>query len=347
MPARLRRSGEGLRNARGVSSFDALLQSYERPAADPRPAPARSFLAKGALSMNANLVRKTSRIGARRRFLLSAGTALPLALLAAPAQAACTVEGDTTTCTGDLSAGVGTNTPNVVVSELTADITPPVGFSAIWMSDVAQADIDIGDYALNVKGAGAVGADSANPVELNFTGTINVTGLDPANNASSGITVFAYRNGGSDARVHSTGNITIDIAQDSNSATWGNRAIVALAGVEEAAVTSTGDLSVTVAGEQQTLVKGIEVSGEAGASIVNNGNVTVSAESGYGDGLAVISGAASSVESVVDISVEFGATAGYGISAHGTRNTISSEGNITADGGGIVAQGQLIYDQNG
>src|SRR5690606_27437213 len=151
----------------------------------------------------------------------------------------------------------------------------------------------------------------------------------------------------SDARVHSTGNITIDIAQDSNSATWGNRAIVALAGVEEAAVTSTGDLSVTVAGEQQTLVKGIEVSGEAGASIVNNGNVTVTAEGGYGDGLAVISGAASSVESVGDITVGFGATAGYGISAHGTHNTIGSQGNIAADGGGIVAQGQLIYDQNG
>ncbi len=297
--------------------------------------------------MNANPVRKFSRLGSRTRFLLSAGTALPLALLAAPAQAACTVEGDTTTCTGELSTGVGTSTPNVVVSDLTANITPPAGFSAIFMGDVAQADIDTGDYTLNVKGAGAVVADSANPVELNFTGTINVTGLDPANNASSGIMAFAYRNGGSDARVNSAGNITIDISQDANSATWGNRAIVALAGLEEAAVTSTGDLSITVAGEQQTLVKGIEVSGEAGASIVNAGNVTVSAESGYGDGLAVISGATSSVESVGDIDVDFGATAGYGISAHGTHNTISSQGDITADGGGIVAQGKLIYDQNG
>lgn len=177
--------------------------------------------------MNSNLLRN-KRLGGRARFLLSAGTALPLALLAAPVQAACTVEGDTTTCTGDLSTGVGTNTPNVIVSDLTANITPPVGFSAIFLGDVAQADIDTGDYTLNVKGAGAVVADSANPVELNFTGTINVTGLDPANNASSGIMAFAYRNGGSDARVNSTGNITIDIAQDANSATWGNRAIVAL-----------------------------------------------------------------------------------------------------------------------
>src|SRR5690606_32776000 len=347
MPARLRRSGEGLRNARGASSFDALLQAYELPGEYPVHAPPRSFLAKGALSMNANLVRKSSRIGARSRFLLSAGTALPLALLAAPVQAACTVEGDTTTCTGDLSTGVGTNTPNVVVSDLTANITSPAGFSAIWMGNVVQADIDTGDYTLNVQGAGAVVADSTNPVDLNFTGTINVTGLDPANNASSGIMAFAYQSGGSDVRVNSTGNITIDISQDANSAAWGNRAIVALAGSEEAAVTSTGDLSIAVAGELETLVKGIEVSGEAGASIVNAGNVTVSAEAGYGDGLAVISGATSSVESIGDIDVDFGATAGYGISAHGTHNTISSQGDITADGGGIVAQGKLLYDQNG
>src|SRR5690606_25774781 len=158
------------------------------------------------------------------------------------AQAACTVEGDTTTCTGDLSTGVGASTPNVIVSDLTANITPPAGFSAIFMGDVAQADIDTGDYTLNVKGAGAVVADSANPVELNFPRTISVTSLVPANNASAAIMAFAYRNGGSDARVNSTGNIPIVFSQDANSATCGNRAVVALAGLEEVAVTSTGDL---------------------------------------------------------------------------------------------------------
>src|SRR5690606_33663029 len=128
-----------------------------------------------------------------------------------------------------------------------------------------------------VQGAAAIAADADNAMELDFTGTIEVTGLDPSNNASSGSMANATANGGSDAIIRSVGDITIDIARDANSATWGNRGIGALGGGATASIASTGDVSMTVAG-QGGFVLGLQAAGSAGASVTSSGNVSVTAE---------------------------------------------------------------------
>ena len=283
----------------------------------------------------------------RMRRLLQCGTALPLALLAMPAQAACTVEGDTTTCTGDISGGIGTSTPNVVVTDLTTDAGAPAGFSAIWLPDVATAQIDTGDHALNVQGAAAIAAVSGNPIDMDFTGTINVSGLDPAGNSGAGVIANANGDGGWDASVRSTGDITVDVTRDANSSQNGNRGILANGGTAgTATIESTGNVSVTVSG-MSTFAMGLQAAAGAGASITNTGDVSVIAAGGFGSAIGATSVADTVVSSVGNVSADFGPGVGYGISAGGLRNTIQSQGDVTADEGGIVAQGHLLYDDEG
>src|SRR5690606_36227550 len=88
------------------------------------------------------------RMGAGRAIVL-AGASLTALALAAPAQAGCAVEGDTTTCTGDNSGGIFTDTANVIVSGLTTDITSPPEAPGIWMPNLENGVIDLGDHAVN------------------------------------------------------------------------------------------------------------------------------------------------------------------------------------------------------
>src|SRR5690606_37459880 len=219
--------------------------------------------------MNADLLRKSTRLGARTRFLLTAGTALPLALLAAPAQAACTVEGDTTTCVGDNSDGISTNTPNVVVSGITSDITPAAGIPAIWMPGVTDADIDLGDHALNVRGVPAIATlDAQGAVEIDFVGTINASGVNTANGSAGGINLEAANGGAAAIVLRSTGDVPVNATRDPSVSTFGNVGIAANGGTGTASITSTGDVGVTVAGEPGLLL-GISALGAGGASVTN------------------------------------------------------------------------------
>lgn len=255
-------------------------------------------------------------------------------MLSSPAQAECVVEDDTTVCSGDISGGVFTNTERVVVSDVTTDVTPPTGVPAFWMPGLADADIDMGEHIVNVDGVPAIASLSpASDVELDFSGTINAYGANTADGGASGINIFGGNTADIDVIIRSVADITVNASRDPAVSPWGNVGINATGGSEgSGTVISAGDITLNVTGEPSAVV-GLAADGGAGATVINQGNVTISSAGGFGAVILASSSGESFVSSTGNLSSD-----GSGIIADGAQVTVSSTGDISAVDGGIDAQ---------
>mgnify|MGYP001170041220 CR=1 FL=1 len=286
------------------------------------------------------------RIGAARAIVM-AGASLTALALAAPARAECDVEDDVTTCTGDNSGGIMTNTSDVVVSGITGDITAPPGTPAFWMPGAASVQIDVGDHLVKGRDVPAVAVITDRPVTVEFTGTIEVGGVNTAQGGASGINVMAADNGGWDATVRAVADITVDATRDAALSPYGNVGVFVSAGANGKASTDfSGSLNLNVSGEP-AIVVGLGANGDAGATVSNHGDISVTATGGFGGAISAASAAETVVESRGNLVVDLGNGIGEGIAAGGLRNVVRSQGDITSDNGGIVTHGALQYDENG
>src|SRR5690606_9200906 len=121
-------------------------------------------------------------------------------------------------------------TPNVVVFDITSNISPSIGVPGIWMPGMQNADIDLGEQVINVQGVPAIARlNAAGAVEVDFAGTIVGTGTNTAGGGTSGINIQAGASG-ANIVLNSTADVTIEATRDPAISPYGNVGVVANGG---------------------------------------------------------------------------------------------------------------------
>lgn len=295
-----------------------------------------------------------SRRNVRR--LLLGGTALPLALLAAPAQAECVVDGTTTTCTS--SGNVSTISDGAPAILALGDEVTVVSTGDLTTTGIASGGIvAVRGYTYDPVEAEAAIDSSGVSASVTSVGNISTSGED-----SFGIAAAAI-NG--PASVHSTGNITtagedsygivasgqtVSIVSDGAVTTGGDTAhgifapgLVMVDGETEAMGGIPGDVTI-VAGTVATSglgAMGIRAISENGSVSVTADSVTTTGENDTGDD----GGAPQVAEAVFAESTNGSVTLDVGSSeAHGlyTSSLIAiAGGDATITAGSATNHGEL------
>jgi len=295
-------------------------------------------------------------------------------MLATPASAGCVVAGNSTTCTLQNPTGIAAETPDVIVDNITADISAPHGTPAIDLTNLSNAYIDLGQYTLRASGNAAALIGSPGDATIDFTGNISVTGANTPGQGNWGIAAFFYGSDPHEISLRYAGDLAVDVDHDPAIGVAPFGGISVNAGPGTANLDTSGNINVAVAGEP-SFVAGVMVMGQAGTTVTNNGNVhvtaadpsavwgivgiasgagsttltnngnvTVTTDSGIGSALNATSNATSTVISVGDLDIDLGEGIGPGIAATGMRNFVDSRGNISATGSGIAARGPSTFD---
>ncbi|MEQ1576748.1 MAG: autotransporter domain-containing protein [Hyphomicrobium sp.] len=235
----------------------------------------------------------------------------------------------TLTCVQDQSAGITAYVPNLIVKDLTKNITPTSGTVGIFVNtgDVATLNSTFGAHSITTTGnyAHGISVEATNGVTIVHSGDITTSG-----NTADGINTYAYYG---IANVTSTGEIAT-----SGASSHGIEARSAYGGV---IVTSTGNF--LVQGDGSAGIRAIGHNGSYGsgeAVTVNSaGSIKALGDGGRGIDARNFEGA-TSVTSVGEIAV---GNYGAGILAQGNYGQVSvnSTGDITggASSSGIVATG--------